>query len=163
MPTWSFIDSCYEECMERFGRMGDFIRDRAMTLPVPLVPLNPAWDPCSKTPPLPSTSSSHQVSYKHHGHWVTDRRLLGRELCIKVNGKMKTLLFQQGGNSSPVECYICKCKKKIEAVSPESVEPMHPATPCDYKCWIVIKGRHTGKYVCSIRYEKGATPKMPIR
>ncbi|KAK0237584.1 hypothetical protein EDD85DRAFT_936560 [Armillaria nabsnona] len=163
LPTQSFIDSRYEECMERFGRTGDFIRDRAKTPPVPLVPLDPAWDPHSKTPPLPSTSSSHQVSYEHHGHWATDRQLLGRELCVKVNGKMKTLLFRQGRNSSPVECYICKGKKKIEAVLPESVEPMHPATPRNYERWIVIKGWHTGKYVRSIRYEKEATPKMPIQ
>ncbi len=134
----------------------------AKTLPVPLIPLDPAWDPHSKTPPLPLTSSSHQVSYEHHGHWVTDRRLLGHELHIKMNGKTKTLLFRQGGNSSSVECYICKGKKKIEAVSPESVKPMHPATPHNYECWIVIKGQHTGKYMHSIRYEKGATPKMPI-
>ncbi|KAK0236490.1 hypothetical protein EDD85DRAFT_791787 [Armillaria nabsnona] len=126
----SFIDSCYKEHMERFSRTGDFIRDRVMTPPVPLNPLNLAWDPHSKTPPLPSISSSHQVSYEHHGHWATDRPLLG--------------------------------KKKIEVVSPESVEPMHPATPCNHEYWIVIKGWHTGKYVHSICYEKGAMPKLLI-
>ncbi|KAK0470197.1 uncharacterized protein EV420DRAFT_1473279 [Desarmillaria tabescens] len=89
-------------------------------------------------------------------------QLLGHELCIKVNGKAKTLIFRQGRNSSQVECYICKGKKKIEAVSAELIEAMHPATPHNYKHWIVIKGQHTGKYVHSIRYEKGATPKMPI-
>ncbi|KAK0493657.1 hypothetical protein EDD18DRAFT_1356639 [Armillaria luteobubalina] len=148
LPPMSFIQSRYEECMERIGRTGDFIRNRAMTPPSTL---DPTWDPCSKTPPLPnecssaSTSSLHQVSYECPGHWATDRRLLGRELRVKFNGKAKTLVLWQGESSSLVECYICKGKKKLEAVQPELIEAMHPTTPRNYECWIVIQGQHTGK------------------
>ncbi|KAK0438716.1 uncharacterized protein EV420DRAFT_1735980 [Desarmillaria tabescens] len=148
LPRQSFLQSGSEERMARLGQTqpGHFIRYRAATPPSHL---DPAWDPRSKTPPLPGQSSSvsgsrFHLGYEHH-----------------VNGKAKTLVFHQGGNSSQVECYIRKGKKKIEAVSAELVEAMHPATPRNYECWIVIKGRHTGKYVRSIRYEKGATPKMP--
>ncbi|KAK0440212.1 uncharacterized protein EV420DRAFT_1582234 [Desarmillaria tabescens] len=166
LPRLSFIQSRYEERMEHMTRTlpGDFIRNRATTPPPNL---DPAWDPRSKTPPLPdgssiSTSGFNPLSYEHHGHWATDGRLLGRELRIKLNGKAKTLIFRQGAKHAPVECYIRKGKKKIEAVPPELVEAIHPATPRNYERWVVIKGRHTGKYVRSIRYEKGATPKMPI-
>ncbi|KAK0485333.1 hypothetical protein EDD18DRAFT_1111652 [Armillaria luteobubalina] len=99
---------------------------------------------------------SIQVSYECPGHWATDRQLLGRELRIKFNGKAKTLVLQQGESSSLVECYIHKGKKKLEAVQPELIEAMHPTTPHNYKHWIVIQGQHTGKYVRSIRYKKGA-------
>ncbi|KAK0473631.1 hypothetical protein IW261DRAFT_1423541 [Armillaria novae-zelandiae] len=142
LPPMSFIQSRYEERMERISRTGDFIRNRAMTPPSTL---NPAWDPRSKTPPLPnecssaSTSSLHQVSNECHGHWATDRRLLGHELRVKLNGKVKTLVLRQGKSSSLVECYIRKGKRKLEAVRPELAEAMHPTTPRNYERWIVIK------------------------
>lgn len=151
--------------MERISQAGDFIRNRVMTLPSTL---DLAWDPRSKTPPPPNGCSSastlnlHQVSYECYGHWATDRRLLGHELHIKLNGKAKTLICWQGKSHSLVECYIHKGKKKLEAAQPELVEAMHPTTPHNYERWIVIKGQHTGKYVHSIRYKKGATPKTLI-
>lgn len=55
-----------------------------------------------------------------------------------------------------------KGRRKTAKVCPDVVEAMHPSTPRHYERWIVIKGKHAGKYVRSIRYEKGPTPKMPI-
>ncbi len=73
-----------------------------------------------------------------------------------------TMVTQMNLDNSVVEVYLKKGKKKKVHVSPLVVQAMELSTPCNYECWIVIKGEATGKHVRSICYKKGVTPKMPI-
>ncbi|SJL16822.1 uncharacterized protein ARMOST_20351 [Armillaria ostoyae] len=126
-----------------------------------------AWDPRSKTPPLINGNDSvailsHLPEYMHQGHWTSDFRLTGYEFRVMIGGKRKMVYLQNTWDNACVEVYMHKGKTKSQRISAEVVEAMHPTTPQNYKCWIVIKGPHTGKYVCSIHYEKNPNPKMPI-
>ncbi len=130
-------------------------------------PYSAAWDPQSKMPPLNTandslSTSSHSPVYEHHSHWISDFHLTGYNLRAMVGGKPKTVILQTTWNNCGVEVYMRKGKTKLQKVSPEVVKAMHPSTVQNYERWVVIKGPHAGKQVRSIRYEKGATPKMPI-
>ncbi|KAK0243560.1 hypothetical protein EDD85DRAFT_786460 [Armillaria nabsnona] len=126
-----------------------------------------AWDPCSKTPPVINendsvTTSSCLPEYMHQGHWTSNFRLTGYEFRVMIRGKWKTVYLQNTWDNVRVEVYMRKGKTKSQKISAEVVEAMHPTTPQNYECWIVIKGPHTRKYVRSIRYEKDPNPKMPL-
>ncbi len=134
----------------------------------PTETLPPAWDPRSKTPPpvdgTADGSSSRVVnvySLDNQGLWITDIRLLGLELRVRVSGKPVTIITQLNADNTAVEVCMKKGKKKVR-VSPFVVQAMEPSTPRNYERWVVIKGNNTGKHVRSIRYTKGVTPKMPI-
>lgn len=155
MPRASFLKSGTECKLAIAGQAVQnqpLIRERLGTPP----PTEPAWDPCSKTPPpppfisgtsLPLLSSSN---YEHQGHWMTDPRLTDRELHVCAGSKAKVMVLQQRSDGRGVQAYIRKGKKKLEPVQPGMVQAMHPATPRNYERWIVIKGEHTSKYVRSI-------------
>ncbi len=118
-------------------------------------------------PPVDETAdgSSSQVvnvySLDNQGLWITDIRLLGLELCVRVLGKPVTIIMQLNADNTAVEVCMKKGKKKVR-MSPFMVQAMEPSTPRNYECWVVIKGNDTGKHVRSIHYTKGITPKMPI-
>ncbi|SJL18954.1 uncharacterized protein ARMOST_22557 [Armillaria ostoyae] len=167
MPRGSFIKSERERKLAIVGQAvtkQPLIQERAGTPP----PTDTAWDPRSKTPPPPPFASgtspplSPSRNYEHQGHWMTDPRLVDRELRVRVGVKTKAMVLQQRSDGCGVQAYTRKGKKKLEPVEPGMVQAMHPATPRNYERWIVIKGEHTGKYVRSIRYDKAENPKMPL-
>ncbi|KAK0437069.1 hypothetical protein EV421DRAFT_1739264 [Armillaria borealis] len=140
------------------------IQERAGTPP----PTDAVWDPYSKNPPPPPFTSGTSLplspsrNYEHQGHWMTDPSLVDHELHVHVGVKVKVIVLQQRSDGCGVQAYICKGKKKLEPVEPGMVQAMHPATPHNYERWIVIKGKHTGKYVHLIRYDKWA-PATPAK
>ncbi|KAK0472408.1 hypothetical protein IW261DRAFT_1424446 [Armillaria novae-zelandiae] len=166
MPRQSFLASRREE---KLALAGEAIRSQPLISRRPdTPPLKPAWDPRSKTPPRPGVPSeagpslSPPRTYEHHGHWMTDPRLVDRELHVHVGSKAKVMVIQKRSDGAGMQAYIRKGKKKLEPIQPGMAAAMEPATPRNYERWIIIKGDNTGKYVRSIRYKKGATPKMPI-
>ncbi|KAK0183741.1 hypothetical protein F5146DRAFT_1007644 [Armillaria mellea] len=168
-PRLAFVKSGRELEIERLMKTttGSLSLERPNTPLTSNEPYSAAWDPRSKTPPLNTendslVTSSHSPVYEHHGHWTSDFRLTGFDLRAKVGGKPKTVILQTTWDNSGVEAYMRKGKTNLQKVSPEVVEAMHPSTVRNYERWVVIKGPHAGKQVRSIRYEKGATPKMPI-
>ncbi len=130
-------------------------------------PYRTAWDLHSKTPPLiiendSVATSSRLPEYVHQGHWTSDFHLTGYKFRVMIGGKQKMVYLQNTWDNAHVEVYMWKGKTKSQRISAEVVEAMHPTTPQNYKHWIVIKKPHTGKYVCSIRYEKDPNLKMPL-
>ncbi|KAK0470866.1 hypothetical protein IW261DRAFT_1425702 [Armillaria novae-zelandiae] len=167
MPRQLFLASRSEE---KLTLAGEAIRSQPLISCRPdTPPLEPAWDPCSKMPPRPGIPSeagpllSPPRTYEHHGHWMTDPRLVDRELHVHVGSKAKVMVIQKRSDGAGMQAYIRKGKKKLEPIQPGMAAAMEPATPRNYERWIIIKGNNnTGKYVRSIQYKKGATPKMPI-
>lgn len=170
LPRQSFIKTGKELQIEKYLKChkGKLSLERELTLP-PFAdgPYSAAWDPHSKMPPLSEAQcsllqSSRPPEYEHKGHWTSDFHLTGFPLCAMVGGKRKTIVLQTTWGNCNVEVYMCKGKTKLEQVLPEIVEAIHLSTVHNYECWVVIKGPHAGKQVCSIHYEKGVTSKMPI-
>ncbi len=54
----------------------------------------------------------------NQGLWVTDLRLLGLELRVRVSGKPMTMIMQLNVDNTAVEVYCKKGKKKKIRVSP---------------------------------------------
>ncbi|KAK0451953.1 uncharacterized protein EV420DRAFT_1482299 [Desarmillaria tabescens] len=106
--------------------------------------------------------SENIYSLDNQGLWVTDLCLLGLELRVQVSGKPMTMITQLNADNTTVDVYLKKGKRKKVLVSLLVVQAMKPSTLHNYEHWVVIKGKNTGKHVCSICYEKSMTPKLPI-
>ncbi|KAK0471210.1 hypothetical protein IW261DRAFT_1425339 [Armillaria novae-zelandiae] len=124
-------------------------------------PLEPAWDP------LFQNASPTRHTFRGRSFAITFRHLRASrpldDRSSPCRSKAKVMVIQKRSDGAGVQAYIRKGKKKLELIQPGMAAAMQPATPRNYEQWIIIKGDNTGKYVRSIRYKKGATPKMPIR
>lgn len=141
------------------GRTPDALKD--LETPSDETPGPAAWDPRSKTPPLPRTYFDKPPSPPKTPpppYWAADPRLDGKKFRVKVDG--------QGWNGQIVEVtqaviedkivLQCKFEQKIRHIEPSLATAIAPSLARAAGRQLVISGDNFGKYIRRINTPKGS-------